>query len=97
MVAGLFRGAVLSQALAQLDVRPEPTYRPLRGVLRQAAHDLKEHGVNPEEAVIAELIIDEGPGLKRRRFRSRGRTSTIVKRRSHIKAIVRSFPKSKRS
>ena len=44
--------------------------------------------LNSNDLYISELLIDQGPSLKRHRARARGRIFQILKRTSHIKLTV---------
>jgi large subunit ribosomal protein L22 len=55
-------------------------------VLKNAQNQLKEKDfTNP---VIKEVIVNEGPKLKRRRIIHRGRATPILKRGSHISIVI---------
>ena len=47
-----------------------------------------KYGVRPENLVIKEAYVDEGPTMKRFRPRAKGSASPIRKRTSHITVVV---------
>ncbi len=58
-------------------------------VLRSAiANADQKEDVNVDNLVISNIIVDQGPTLKRFRARARGRGSRILKRTSHITVIL---------
>lgn len=46
------------------------------------------HNVNPEDLIVSECFVDDGPTLKRIRPRAQGRAFRIRKRTCHITIIV---------
>ena len=57
-------------------------------VASAAANAEHQYGVRPENLVIKEAYVDEGPTIKRFRPRAKGSASPINKRTSHITVIV---------
>ncbi len=57
-------------------------------VASAAANAENQFGVRPENLVIKEAYVDEGPTIKRYRPRAKGSASPIRKRTSHITVIV---------
>ena len=57
-------------------------------VASAAANAESQFGVRPENLVIKEAYVDEGPTIKRYRPRAKGSASPIRKRTSHITVIV---------
>jgi large subunit ribosomal protein L22 len=57
--------------------------------VRSAAANADQNpNINVDSLVIRNLIVDQGPTLKRFRARARGRGSRILKRTSHITVIL---------
>jgi ribosomal protein L22 len=48
----------------------------------------RSHAFARRHGVVQNLIVDQGPSLKRFRARARGRGSRILKRTSHITVIL---------
>lgn len=64
---------------------------PIQKVIKQALGNAKNNaGVSPDEVVLKELVISQGPFYKRFRPVSRGRAHGIKKRTSHIRVILES-------
>jgi large subunit ribosomal protein L22 len=58
-------------------------------IVRSAAANADQNpNINVDSLVIRNLIVDQGPTLKRFRARARGRGSRILKRTSHITVIL---------
>ena len=89
LVADLVRGMTVKKALEHLTISRKKASKEIKKVLIQA----KSNAVNNSQLIedslnIDQIIIDEGPTLKRWRPVSRGRAHSILKRSSHIKVIV---------
>lgn len=64
----------------------------LRKVLVSAMANAREnHGIDPENLRIANIMVDEGPHMKRMIARAMGRGNRIVKKTSHITVVVEEF------
>jgi len=53
-----------------------------------AANADNNHGIDVDSLVIQNLIVDQGPSLKRFRARARGRGARILKKSSHITVVL---------
>jgi large subunit ribosomal protein L22 len=91
MVIDTVRGKSVSQALSILALTRKKAAKPVQKVLRSAVANAAENdGVNDvDELVIDQIMVDEGPTLKRYMPRARGRATPIRKRTSHIRVILR--------
>lgn len=91
-VANLVRGKGVPEALSILDHLPHAATEPIKQTITSAYHNLLDQ--NPDERVgedelfITQILIDEGPRLKRFRPAPRGRAHPIQKRMSHITVVV---------
>ena len=64
----------------------------LRNVLISAMANAREnHGIDPENLRISNIMVDEGPTMKRMRARAMGRGNRINKKTSHITVVVEEF------
>jgi large subunit ribosomal protein L22 len=106
LVAGLVRGAMVEDALAQLKFTPKKAAGILYGVISSAAANAETNFKQKRERLyIREIIVTEGRTNKRSMPRSRGRANPIKKRHAHItvhvdvkaapKAEVKAKPKAK--
>ena len=88
-LVALVRGKRVDEALTILKFVPSPTAQVVAKVVKSAAANAGNNlQASPEDLKIVSISADEAPTLKRYRPRSRGRVSPILKRSSHITAIV---------
>jgi large subunit ribosomal protein L22 len=85
----------IEEAIDQLRNSHKSAAEPLILVLKQAQDQIKTRDAKTEEFKIAQINIDEGPKLKRRRFLHQGRATMILKRMSHITIVLTDDGKSK--
>ncbi len=87
LVADVVRGQSVETAVAHLQVMPKIAAQPLLQAIKAAVNAAKQkHHEGP--LTVATIMIDEGPALKRRILKSRGRASRMEHRMSHITVIV---------
>ncbi len=87
LVADSVRGKSTDSAIAALTIMPKAAAAPVKQAVKAAISAAKAQ--NQEgKLVIAAIFIDEGPALKRRIMRSRGRSSRMEHRMSHITVTV---------
>jgi large subunit ribosomal protein L22 len=83
------RGRKVEEALALLNFYASPSARVIAKVIKSAAANAENNTqADMAELKIVDLFVDKGPTLKRHRAQSRGRVTPILKRSSHITAIV---------
>lgn len=83
--AGTIKGEKVSRAVAILDMQPSPACQTLGKLLRSAiANAQNNNGLDPENLIVSNVMVDQGPTMKRIRPRARGRAYRILKRSSHI-------------
>jgi len=88
-IIDLVRGKGVDEALAILKFLPSPTARLVSKVLRSAIANAENNfEMAPSELVVTKAYVNEGPRLKRIRFKGRGRINPILKRSSHITIVV---------
>ncbi len=88
ILADLVKGKTINYALDQLAFAGKYAALPLSLVLKQARAQIKDQNLVEEDFKVAEMRVDEGPKLKRRRIRHQGRATAILKRMSHITIIM---------
>jgi large subunit ribosomal protein L22 len=78
------------EAYAALNVTPARGARELGRVLQSAYANLMARSKNIDESTVSvdEIIVNQGPTLKRWRPRARGRADRILKRTCHISVTV---------
>ena len=91
MVVDTVRGKSVSQAMSLLTFTQKKAAKPLQKLLRSAVANAAENdGIDDVDALmIDQIMVDEGPTLKRYMPRARGRATPIRKRTSHIRIMLR--------
>lgn len=85
LVANLVRGNNAKDAVAKLEfLTKKGSVAVLKGVKSAIANAKHQDGVSIEKLVVSSISVDEAQTLRRVRFASRGRVSTLHKRRSHL-------------
>ena len=93
LVADSVKGLRIGEALAFLEFSPKHAAMDVAKVIKSAAANAEHNfNLNREELVVKQLLIDEGPTMKRLRFRSRGMASQYFRRTCHITAVVEDQP-----
>jgi len=89
LIMDTVRGKKADEALAILRFLPSPTARTISRVVKSAVANAENNfQMAPSDLRIVKAFTDEGPMLKRIRFKGRGRVSPILKRSSHITVVV---------
>lgn len=92
LVADMIRGKSAGWAQGVLAHSPKHVAVPIEKLLRSALANLMDQeearGIDVNEAVIREIMVDEGPTLKRWQSRAMGRATRINKRTCHISLVV---------
>ena len=93
-VIDLLRGMPASEATAIVKFDPhsasEPVGKVLGSAIANAEHlaHVRSQRLDPDDLVVVEAYVDEGPTMKRFRPRAQGRAYRIRKRTSHITIVV---------
>lgn len=88
-VAGQVRGLPVAEARRVLQVSPKAAADPLRKTLDSAvANADHNHDLDPDDLVVSEIVVNEGPTLRRFQPRAMGRATRIRKRTSHVTVRV---------
>jgi large subunit ribosomal protein L22 len=91
-VADMIRGKSVNEAITALHFIPQRASLPVEKILRSAAANAvnKEEGakINPDDLLVKEVHVDQGPTMKRYNPGPMGRASQLKKRSSHITVVV---------
>lgn len=89
LVAGLVRGAMVTDALNQLEYTPKKGAKILYKVIASAAANA-EHNLKQDRArlYVKEIVVTKGPMYKRGISVSRGRVHPILKKTAQIRVRV---------
>ena len=88
-IVGAVKGSSVEVAVNRLKFMPQKAAGMLAKILNSAIANADQHpDLDVDSLVLRNIIVNEGPTLKRFRARARGRSSRILKRTSHITVIV---------
>lgn len=89
LVANTVKGRKVGEALSYLKFTPKRSARIISKVLRSAIANAEQNpNVDVDTLFIKEILVDQGPTLKRFRPRAMGRATRILKRTSHVKVVL---------
>lgn len=89
LVVDLVRGKKVGEAIAILKHTPKAASPVVEKLIMSAiANAEHNYEMDPNNLVISQAFVDEGPTLKRFRPRAQGRASAINKRTSHVTVIL---------
>jgi len=89
-VADLVRRKPYTEAVALLENMPHKGARLIRKTMLSAASNAlnRDKKLDEDMLYIREIMVDEGPRMKRVWFRGRGRADMLLKRMCHITVVV---------
>jgi large subunit ribosomal protein L22 len=88
-IVDAIKGRSAESGLNALKFMPQKSAGMVEKILRSAIANAEQNAeLDVDSLMIKNIIVDEGPTLKRFRARARGRGSRILKRTSHITVIV---------
>jgi large subunit ribosomal protein L22 len=88
-LADAIKGQPVEAGLNILKYMPQKAAGLVEKTVRSAAANAdNNHGIDVDSLVIQNLIVDQGPTLKRFRARARGRGARILKKSSHITVVL---------
>ena len=91
------RGRTVPEARTILAFTPRAAATDIEKVLRSAVANAEaNHGLDGDDLVVEVAYADEGPTLKRWKFRARGRLNRIYKRTCHVTLVLAERPEESR-
>jgi large subunit ribosomal protein L22 len=85
MLVDSIKGKSVEIGLDKVTFMPQKSAKMLEKVIRSAvANADQNHNIDVDSLVIRNIVVDQGPMLKRFQARARGRGTRILKRTSHI-------------
>ena len=88
-IVGAIKGKPVENSINSLKFMPQKAAGIVEKVLRSAvANADNNNDLDIDKLIVKNVIVDEGPTMKRFRARARGRGSRILKRSSHVTVIV---------
>lgn len=87
--AALIRGRAADEALEMLRFYPNKGARLIEAVLKSALGNAEDRGArDPEDLIVTEARIDDGPMFKRIMPRARGTAYMILRRMCHVHVAI---------
>lgn len=87
-IIGAIKGKPVETALGSLKFMPQKAASIVEKSIRSAVANAEISDVEVDALVVRNIIVDQGPSLKRFRARARGRGARILKKTSHITVIL---------
>jgi large subunit ribosomal protein L22 len=88
-IIGPLKGKPVELGLNTLKFMPQKAAGIVEKALRSAVANADQNSdMDVDSLVIRNIVVDQGPTLKRFRARARGRGSRILKKSSHITVVV---------
>jgi large subunit ribosomal protein L22 len=89
-VADLIRRKTYPEAMSLLETLPHKGARLIRKTVKSAASNalVSNKQLDEDMLYVRDIMIDEGPRMKRIWFRARGRADMLLKRMCHITVVV---------
>ena len=85
-VVDTVRGMDAAQAIATLRFAPQAAAEPVRKVIQSAVANAE--CLRVDDLYVSQIFVDEGVTMRRIRPRAKGSASRILRRASHITAVV---------
>jgi large subunit ribosomal protein L22 len=83
--ARTIKGKDAMRAVSILDLQPSPTCQTLAKLLRSAIANAQNNlELSPDSLEVSNVLVDQGPTMKRIRPRARGRAFRVLKRSCHV-------------
>ncbi len=90
LVVDVVRGKPVVSAMNTLNFMPKVAAFHVHKLLHSAVANAEENfGISRDDLVISEIMADEAPTRKWRRFGARGRFKPLLRRNSHIRIVLR--------
>jgi large subunit ribosomal protein L22 len=88
-VARAVKGKPVEDGLSVLGLTPQRSAKVLGKIIRSAvANADQKSDIDVDNLSIANIVVNQGPSLKRFRPRAMGRATRILKRTSHITVVL---------
>ena len=89
MIAGAIKGKKAEAAMAALKFMPQKSAAIVEKIMRSAVANADQNtSIDVDDLVVSNLIVDQGPSMKRFRARARGRGARILKKSAHITVVL---------
>ncbi|BBO92582.1 50S ribosomal protein L22 [Desulfosarcina ovata] len=89
MIADAIKGKPAEDAINALKFMPQKSAGIVEKIMRSAVANADQNtSIDVDELIVSNLLVDQGPSLKRFKARARGRGARILKRTSHITVVL---------
>ena len=89
MLADAIKGKPAEAAIHALKFMPQKAAGIVEKIVRSAVANADQNtSIDVDELIVRNLIVDQGPSLKRFKARARGRGARILKRTAHITVVL---------
>jgi large subunit ribosomal protein L22 len=89
MIADAIKGKPAEEAINALKFMPQKSAGIVEKIVRSAVANADQNtSIDVDDLVVRNLIVDQGPSMKRFRARARGRGARIIKRSAHITVVL---------
>lgn len=87
-VAAVVKGNAVEKAINTLKFMPQKSAAIIGKVVESAAANAEQQGGDVDKFKVSNIIVNQGPKLKRFRPRAQGRANRILKPMAHITVIL---------
>ncbi len=89
MIADAIKGKPAEEAINALKFMPQKSAGIVEKIVRSAVANADQNtSIDVDDLFVRNLIVDQGPSMKRFRARARGRGARIIKRTAHITVVL---------
>lgn len=89
MIVDAIKGKPAETAINALKFMPQKSAGIVEKIVRSAVANADQNtSIDVDDLVVQNLIVDQGPTLKRFKARARGRGARILKRTAHITVVL---------
>ncbi|WP_319524437.1 50S ribosomal protein L22 [uncultured Desulfosarcina sp.] len=89
MIIDAIKGKPAETAINALKFMPQKSAGIVEKIVRSAVANADQNtSIDVDDLIVRNLIVDEGPSMKRFKARARGRGARILKRTAHITVVL---------
>jgi large subunit ribosomal protein L22 len=89
MIVDAIKGKPAEAAIDALKFMPQKAAGIVEKIVRSAVANADQNtSIDVDDLIVSNLLVDQGPSLKRFKARARGRGARILKRTAHITVVL---------
>jgi large subunit ribosomal protein L22 len=89
MIVDAIKGKPAETAINALKFMPQKSAGIVEKIVRSAVANADQNtSIDVDDLIVSNLIVDQGPSMKRFKARARGRGARILKRTAHITVVL---------